>query len=335
MHILVTGAAGRIGSHLTRLLVNTGHQVRAFVLPGDPRAEHIRASAVEIISGRLEDDTALTTAVRGVDAIYHLGGALTSRGNTDQEFFDLNVRSTFTLLMAARAATPRLKHFVYASSDAVYLPGFGAGACYLPIDESHPRLAGTVYAGSKVAAEDLCFSFWRGFDVPVTILRFGATADAEELTTPDSVFARWLYLRAAIAHLESNSSPDPDTSASIEALRSLDDGTEHVVIYADRGGRPEIRQWADARDVAHGCARVLEAPGAVGEAFNLGGVAPFSADSLAHHLVERTGLSCVTARLPTARAAWHVSSAKARGILGYAPQHTVFAMVDQAAAKVK
>ncbi len=330
MRVLVTGAAGRIGAHLTRRLVDAGHQVRAFVLPNDPRAGLIQAPAVEFRPGRLEDDGELTAAVQGVDAIYHLGGALTSRGNSDQEFFDLNVRTTFTLLMAARAANPPIQRFVYASSDAVYLPGMGRGAWYLPIDESHPRLAGTVYGASKVAAEDFCFSFWRGFGVPVTVLRFGATTDAEELIDPHSVFARWLYLRAALAHLESLQAPDAAVTASIRTLRALDDGSDHVVVFADADGRPEVRQWGDARDVARGCARVLDAPSAVGEAFNLGGVAPFGADALAHHLSERVGLTSVTARLPIARAPWYISSAKARGVLGYVPEHSVFGMVDSA-----
>lgn len=329
MQVLVTGAAGRIGAHLTRLLTGVGHSVRGFVLPGDARAKDVDGPAVELVHGRLEDDSALSAAADGVGAIYHLGGALTSRGNSDQEFFDLNVRSTFTLLMAARQ-NQRLQHFVYASSDAVYLPRAGADANYLPIDEAHPRLAGTVYGASKVAAEDLCSSFWRGFGVPITILRFGATADADELIEPTSVFARWLYLRAAIAHLESTSNSDAQLASSLQVLRDLDDGADHIVVFADPDGRPEIRQWGDARDVAHGCARVLEVPGAIGEVFNLGGVAPFSSDELARYLSEHVGLSCRTARLPSARAAWYVSSAKARGVLGYAPRWTVFEMVDDA-----
>jgi UDP-glucose 4-epimerase len=330
MLVLVTGAAGRIGTHLTRLLVDAGHQVRAFVLPGDPRAESIRGPGVDIAPGRLEDGAVLAAAVDGVEAVYHLGGALTSRGNSDQEFFELNVRSTFTLLMAARAAGPRLQRFVYASSDAVYLPAPGRAPCYLPIDEAHPRLAATVYAASKAAAEDLCFSFWRGFDVPVTVLRFGATADAAELTSADSVFARWLYVRAALAQLEAGPSPSARVSESIEILRRLDDGQDHPVAFADRQGRPEVRHWADARDVAHGCMRVLAVPGAVGEAFNLGGAAPFAADELAGYLGQRLGMTPVTACLPIARPDWHISSAKARGILGYAPRRTVFDMVDDA-----
>jgi UDP-glucose 4-epimerase len=333
MRILVTGAAGRIGAHLTRLLVDSGHQVRAFVLPGDPRAERISGPGVEVRAGRLEDDAALAAAVDGVEAVYHLGGALTSRGNSDHEFFDLNVRTTFTLLMAARAAGRRMQRFIYASSDAVYLPGPGGGPSYLPIDEAHPRLAASVYGASKVAAEDLCFSFWCGFGVPITVLRFGATADADELTDPRSVFARWLFLKEAIAHLERKPSPEADVVESIQILRGLDrsDSEEHPVIFADLQGKPEIRQWGDARDVAHGCARVLDVTGAVGEAFNLGGVAPFGADQLGRHLAQRLGLTTVTARLPIARGAWYISSAKARGILGYDPQKTVFAMVDDTA----
>ncbi len=330
MLVLVTGAAGRIGSHLTRLLVNAGHQVRAFVLPGDPRADRIRAPGVEIAPGRLEDELTISAALADVDAVYHLGGALTSRGNTDQEFFELNVRGTFTLLMAVRTLGTRLQRFVYASSDAVYLPGPGHAPCYLPIDEAHPRLAATVYAASKVAAEDLCFSFWRGFSVPATVLRFGATADAVELTTPDSVFARWLYLRAARAHLEATSTGSADVVESIEILRALDDGQDHPLIFADREGRPEVRQWADARDIADGCLRVLSVPGAVGEVFNLGGAAPFGSDQLASYLGARLGDAPLTARLPIARLPWHITSAKARGILGYAPTTTVFDMVDDA-----
>jgi UDP-glucose 4-epimerase len=335
MLILVTGAAGRIGAHLTRMLVSRGHQVRGFVLPDDPRTQLIQLPGVELWPGRLEDDAALKAAADGVEAIYHLGGALTSRYNSDQEFFDLNVRTTFTLLLAARAAGSRLRHFVYASSDAVYLPPRGANPAFLPIDETHPRFAASVYGGSKVASEDLCFSFWRGFGVPATVLRFGATADADELTNPRSVFARWLFVREAIADLNRTPSPGPDVSQSMQILRALDDprpdGPERVVILADLEGRPEVRQWGDARDVAGGCARVLDVDEAVGQAFNLGGVAPFSAAELGHHLATRLGLESVIARLPIARGAWYTSSARARGILGYAPRYTVFDMVDETA----
>src|SRR5439155_4981567 len=120
----------------------------------------------------------------------------------------------------------------------------------------------------------------------------------------------------------------------LSILRSLDTGGEQLVVMADRAGHPEIRGWGDARDVADGCLRVLEPKAADGEAFNLGGVAPFAADELAKHIATRLDLPCVTACLPISRAPWYVSSAKARSLLGYRPRYSVFDMVDEGAAKL-
>ncbi len=327
MLVLVTGATGRIGAHLTRALIRAGHTVRAFALPGDPRASSIAGPHVEFVYGRLEDVEAVTVAARGVEAVYHLAGALTSRGNTDEEFFEFNLRGTFNLLMAVRFHAPRIRRFVYASSDAVYHNG--RSACYLPVDESHPRLAASVYGASKIGAEELCFTFWRAFGIPPTILRFGATADAEEFVNPTSVFARWLFLREAIRFLERLPSRSVDQSESLSILSSLDNGTEQLVIFADRNGHPEVRSWGDARDVADGCARVLEVEAAVGEAFNLGGVAPCLSDELVKYIAAKLQLPFVTACLPTARSPWYISSAKARAMLGYQPRYSVFDMVDE------
>lgn len=332
MRVLVTGAAGRIGTHLTGALVRAGHEVRAFVLPGDPRAELIAGPGVELAPGRLEDADALRGAVRGVAAVYHLAGALTSRGNSDEEFFELNLRATYNLLTAVRDQAPNLRRFAYASSDAVYAAGPGSPACYLPIDEAHPRRPGSIYGASKAGAEELCLTFWRAYGIPATILRFGATADADELIDPRSVFARWLFLRAAINLAASVPRPTPAQAATLAVLRGLDDGSERLVVLADEEGRPEIRHWGDARDVAAGCLAVIENPAADGETFNLAGAAPFSGAELVRHIAARTGHDFVTARLPTARAPWHLSNAKARGLLGYAPARTVFDMVDEAIA---
>lgn len=332
MLVLVTGATGRIGAHLTRALVQAGHTVRALALPDDPRASLIQGPNVEFIYGRLQDAAILNQAARDVDAVYHLAGALTSRGNTDEEFFEFNLRGTYDLLQAVRKHAPRVRRFAYASSDAVYHNG--VAACYLPVDESHPRLASSVYGASKIGAEEMCQTFWRAFGIPATILRFGATADAEELVDPHSVFARWLFLGEAIRFLAGLPERSAAQEASLAVLRGLDTGGEQLVIMADRDGNPEVRGWGDARDVADGCLRVLEPKAADGAAFNLGGVAPFAADALAKHIADRLGLPCVTARLPAARAPWYVSSAKARALIGYKPRYSVFDMVDEAAAKL-
>jgi UDP-glucose 4-epimerase len=335
MLVLVTGAAGRIGAHLTHALIREGHRVRALVIPGDPRVALIAGPKVDLIEGRLENQDTLRTAVRGVDAIYHLAGALTSRGNTDEEFFEFNLRGTFNLLVAARDEAPRLRRFAYASSDAVYMAGPNHPPLWQPIDETQPRQPGSVYGASKAGAEDLCLTFWRRDGIPATNLRFGATCDAEELVDPQSVFSRWLFLHSALAFNRSLPDPSPAIQQTMETLAALDNGTEQLIAVTDAAGLPEIRQWGDARDVAEGCLLTLENPLADGQTFNLGGPAPFTSDELARHLSHRTGHPWLSVPLPIARAPWTLSSAKARGILGYTPSRTVFDMVDEAVSQVK
>ena len=332
MEVLVTGAAGRIGAHLTRALVREGHHVRGLVLAGDPRVKLIEHPHVTLIEGDLRDPAAMREATSEVDAIFHLAGALTSRGNSDDEFFELNLRGTFNLLTAAREVAPGLRRFAYASSDAVYVSGAGLAVDQLPVDERVAVQPSTVYGASKAGAEQLCLAFWRRDGFPATILRFGATCDCEELIDPRSVFSRWLFLRSALEFASSQARSTPAQAAACELLRSLDNGREQMVVLADEMGNPEIRQWGDARDVAEGCLLTLENPCADGEVFNLGGAAPFSTGDLIEYITARTGYTSVKACLPTARPAWWISSEKAKEMLGYSPSRTVFAMVDEALA---
>jgi nucleoside-diphosphate-sugar epimerase len=291
----------------------------------------IEGPGVELVTGRLQDPESLGAAVDGVDAVYHLAGALTSRGNSDEEFFTFNLRGTYDLLRAVRDRAPGVRRFAYASSDAVYMAGGSSSSRYLPIDESHPKQPASIYGASKLAAEEMCLTFQRMYGIPATILRFGATADADELVTAGSIFSRWLFTGDAIAFLSSQPGQGDAQQRTIEILRSLDDGSGKQLFGSrDLAGVAEIRQWGDARDVAEGCLLALENRAADGEAFNLGGVAPFTSPELVRHISLRTGYPAVEANLPTARPPWTLSNAKARGLLGYQPKHSVFDMVDQA-----
>lgn len=328
MKILITGAAGRIGAHLTRACLEAGHEVRAFVVPGDPRAGSIRLPGVEVVEGDLRDRDTLWRIATGVDAIAHLAGALTSRGNTDREFIDLNLNATFDLLVAARAGSPNLQRFVYASSDAVYA---GGSIASLPIDETAPVQPSSVYGASKAGAEQLCLSFWRSEGFPTTILRFGATCDAEELIDPGSVFARWLYLHAARDFLASLQARSPAQEQTLRILESFATGPDKLIALTDMTMHPEVRQWGDARDVAGGCLRALLEPVALGEVFDLGGADPFTTVQLARYISAHTGMPSILAPVPTARAPWYLSSAKAARLLHYSPR-SIYTMVDEALA---
>lgn len=329
MRVLVTGATGRIGRHLVRALAEAGHAVRALVLPRDEAAADLAPDA-EVVFGRLEEPASLGPAVDGVDAVFHLAGALTSRGCREEEFVRVNVQGTYHLLKAVRDRGREPAHFVYASSDAVYFEKPDEDARYLPVDEDYPLMSGSVYGASKIGAEELCWSFSRGFGVPVTVLRFGATAEASELVDPDSVFARWLFLRAAIAHTGATAPANGARLEARSALESLDSGDDQLVVYADCDGNPEVRQWADARDIAAGCIRVLGTAASVGEVFNMGGREPHCAEAFVNFLAARLELPFVKACIPTARRPWYVTSSKAARLLGYEARYTVYDMVEDA-----
>ena len=329
MRVLVTGATGRIGRRLVPALMAEGHAVRALVMPNDRRTACLPARA-EVVYGRLEEPDSLIPAVAGAAAVFHLAGALTSRGCTDEEFVRVNVQGTFHLLNAVRDLAPALEHFVYASSDAVYFEGPDVDARYLPVDEAHPRMPGSVYGASKIGAEELCLSFSRGWGVPVTILRFGATADPAELIDPKSVFARWLFLDAAIDHAKTSAPGGGAHAETRTVLEALHSGREQLVVLADCRGNAEVRQWADARDVAAGCVRVLGTAAAVGQIFNMGGREPHCADAFARFLAARLKLPLVRACVPSVRRPWYISSDKAARMLGYEARRTVYDTAEDA-----
>ena len=171
MSVLVTGASGRIGRRVTERLLADGRSVRALVVPDDPRRCLIERPGVELVEGSLADGASLLEAVDGAEAVIHLAAALTTRNHVDDEYFEINVAGTYRLLSVIRDRGSSVGRFVYISSDAVYWPGGPVPAEYLPVDEEHPRRPGSVYGGSKVAAEELSLAFGRAHGLPVTIVR--------------------------------------------------------------------------------------------------------------------------------------------------------------------
>lgn len=331
MTVLVTGAAGRIGRHVTRILVGRGDAVRALCLPDDPGRAWLAAQpGVEVVTGRLEDPASLLPAVRGVRAVIHLAAALTSRGGIDDEFFAANAAGTYHLLAALRDTAIPLDRFVYISSDAVY---WGGGApAFSPVDETHPRVPASVYGATKVAAEELARTFGRAYGLPVTIVRPSATADADELIDPDGVFGSRMWVASAVRRIETHRAPGAADRELLAALRPYADAGPSLYLVADAAGGTAVSTLNDARDAAAGIVLALDHPLAIGEAFNIGPAAPYAEAELLWHLGRRLGLPVRTVTLAGARPSWIVSSAKARAVLGYRPDRTVIGMVDEALA---
>ncbi|CAK0754369.1 UDP-glucose 4-epimerase [uncultured Gammaproteobacteria bacterium] len=171
--ILVTGADGFIGSHLTERLVHDGHQVRALVcynsfgswgwLDHAPRAV---LDNLEVIAGDVRDPEAMRAAVKGCEAVLHLAAliAIPYSYRSPAAYVETNITGTLNLLQAARDCDVR--RMVHTSTSEVY-----GTAQFVPITEQHPLNAQSPYAATKIGADQLALSFQRSFGLPVTVLR--------------------------------------------------------------------------------------------------------------------------------------------------------------------
>lgn len=171
--ILVTGANGFIGSHLTEELVKRGYQVKAFTfhhsfdamgrldnLPTDIKEE------IELVTGNIRDPNSVRSAMEGIDSVFHLA-SLTSVSFSCQSpdsFVDTNIKGTLNVLQAAKSLKTE-KTMIVSASD-VY-----GNADYIPINELHPRKSQSPYAATKIGAECLAESFFQCFSLPVVIVR--------------------------------------------------------------------------------------------------------------------------------------------------------------------
>jgi len=171
--ILVTGADGFIGSHLVERLVRNGYEVRAFVLYNsfnswgwlDQCAEDLRGR-FEVFSGDIRDPHGVRTAMKGCDAVLHLAAliAIPYSYHSPDTYVDTNVKGTLNVLQAARELD--VQKVIHTSTSEVY-----GTARFVPITEDHPLQGQSPYSASKIGADQLAYSFYTSFQLPVTILR--------------------------------------------------------------------------------------------------------------------------------------------------------------------
>lgn len=171
--VLVTGAGGFIGSHLTEVLVKAGAKVRVFIRynsrDGRGNLEDLETDLleqVEIIAGDLRDAEVIERSVKDCDAVFHLGASvgIPYSYKNPREAVETNIIGTFNILTAAR--DHGVERIVHTSTSEVY-----GSALYVPIDESHPLRGQSPYSASKIGADKLAESFYASFDLPVVIVR--------------------------------------------------------------------------------------------------------------------------------------------------------------------
>lgn len=236
--VLVTGAGGFIGSHLTDLLVHEGASVRAF-LRYNSRSDRGQLDLlaaevlddVEVVFGDLRDADTVRRVARDVSVIFHLGAhiGIPYSYASPRDVVETNVMGTVNVLEAARAGQVRILH---TSTSEVY-----GTAQRVPIDESHPLQGQSPYAASKIGADNLAESYYRSFEVPVSIVR------------PFNTFGPRQSARAVL--------PTIITQALTKDVVRL-------------GSLTPTRDWTYVTDTAAGFVAVAKSDKTVGQTLNLG-----------------------------------------------------------------
>lgn len=295
--VLVTGAGGFIGSHLTERLVREGTQVRALVrytsrrdegflsvLPADIRTQ------IHIVHGDVRDLKTVREAMRGVQFVFHLAAlvGIPYSYQHPQEVIETNVGGTANVLLAARD-NGSLQRVLLTSTSEVY-----GTARYVPIDEGHPLQPQSPYAATKIAADALGISFQRSFDIPVVLAR------------PFNAYGPRQSMRAVI--------PTIITQALVR---------DQVML----GALQPTRDFTYVTDTVNGFVRAATAPGAVGQAINIGSGQEISIGDLARRIVRLTGREVPVVQDPQRlRPAGSeverlcASNALARELLGWQPR---------------
>jgi len=255
--ILVTGAEGFIGSHLTEELVKRGYDVRAFVLynsfnnwgwledlPNDIM-EH-----VEVFAGDVRDPNGVLEAMKGCDAVFHLAAliAIPFSYHSPDTYVDTNIKGTLNVLQAARKLD--LDRVLVTSTSEVY-----GTAQYVPIDENHPYQGQSPYSATKIGADRLAESFYRSFDLPVTIVR------------PFNTYGPRQSARAVIPTI----------------ITQLLAGKEEIEL----GSLTPTRDFNYVKDTANGFIDIYESPKTIGEEINIATQQEISIGELAEELIRQ------------------------------------------------
>jgi nucleoside-diphosphate-sugar epimerase len=292
MRILVTGAAGAIGSHVAEAFARRGNYVRGSdsLTPYYSRAikeinvAEIKNSGVEFVRANLCTDD-LTRLLDGIDVVYHFAAQPgISAATPFAEYLNNNIVATFRLLEAVRKSS-NLRLFVHASTSSIY--GRRAAG-----DETVAPAPTSYYGVTKLAAEQLALSYYREQGLPVVVLRLFSVYGERE--RPDKLFHKLI------------------SSILNDKVFPLHEGSEH-----------HTRSYTAVQDIVDGCFRVIEYPDkCVGQIFNLGTdqvITTGEAIRLLETIMGKRAVIKAVPRRPGDQVEMAANIAKARAILGYEP----------------
>lgn len=255
--VLVTGADGFIGSHLTEALVKAGYKVKAFVYYNsfnrwgwlDSLPKEI-LDKIEIFSGDIRDPNGVRIAMDGIDTVFHLAAliAIPFSYHSPDSYVDTNVKGTLNVLQAARLL--ETKRVLVTSTSEVY-----GTAQFVPITELHPYQGQSPYSASKIGADRMAESFYRSFDLPVTIVR------------PFNTFGPRQSARAVIPTI----------------ITQLLSGFEEIKL----GDLTTTRDFVYAKDTAKGFIEIAKSDKTIGEEINIATQSEITIGQLAQEMIDQ------------------------------------------------
>lgn len=270
-NVLVTGADGFIGSHLVEELLKDGYHVRAFVLYNSFNTwgwldsfDKETLNQIDVFAGDVRDSNAVRKAMEGMDAVLHLAAliAIPYSYYAPDAYVDTNIKGTLNVLQAARDAD--IARVLVTSTSEVY-----GTAQYVPIDEKHPYQGQSPYSATKIGADRLAESFYRSFNLPVSIVR------------PFNTFGPRQSARAVIPTI----------------ITQLLSGKEEIKL----GALDPTRDFNYVKDTARGFIEILKSDKTIGEEINIATQKEISIGELANELIRQINpkakIICDTMRL--------------------------------------
>lgn len=255
--VLVTGSEGFIGSHLTEALVSKGYDVKALVQYNsfnswgfiDTFDKNIK-DAIEVVTGDVRDPNGMRHIIKGVDVIYHLAAliAIPYSYYSPDAYVDTNIKGTLNILQAARDF--ETSKVLVTSTSEVY-----GTAKYVPIDENHPFQGQSPYSATKIAADRLAESFYRSFDMPISIVR------------PFNAFGPRQSARAVIPTI----------------IMQLLSGKQEIKL----GSLTPTRDFNYVKDIANGFIAIAESDKTIGEEINIATGREITIGELANMIINK------------------------------------------------